>query len=737
MASSRRARVTFEYEAAEPDELSLQIDDIIEDIVDEDVGWARGDLNGKKGLFPVNFVDFIENNAELAKSAGKAVDTKDSIAGRKACVLFDYEAENADELSLVTGIEINVIREVEDGWWEGTVDGRKGVFPSNFVKLKPIDETPTKTKRQPEKQPPAEEPDQEMYENLLSTQELKEEKEKESVPDAAGPEPDEEDAVNKRASFIESKKMGGGMGFGNLINAGVLSGINLKKVGGKKEEPKEKKTPPPVVGPETLTPKKQQPTASHSLGSSMKRKAPPVPPSPQPQEAQAPAKRVLRAKVTYDYEQQNEDELELKVGDIITIVKKEVFDTPGWMEGELDGKTGLFPDNFVEILPEETDKPEKPEKMEEKSEKAVPPAPKQVEQRAPPPQPSEEKQDIPLPSKPTAGARDMKKVLPKELKKPAPPPENSKPTIDAPKPSIPPKKPVPPKPSTKPQIHKKAVPIPPVDHRKESPKISMTEEKASESTPGVPDLDLVEPHETLTHLTANRVKNQQKRPPSRDLRNLVGDMVMGEDLLDTTEPEEPAWKREAREAREANYKKPEEKVAPSVQHLKDKKVLPVLRPEDILSGKSELRKSWREPDVPAPKKPVPPPPEDEHKKPSRPSPPLTKKTNAAGSQEELRKSSREEPPLKTKSVTTAGSSEELTALRAEVTELRSLCKELSDKFEALENKHAENIKRLESRWAKDIEQLTSDFDEERSNNARLKIEVDRLKKKMRRDSDAE
>ncbi|EDO38710.1 predicted protein, partial [Nematostella vectensis] len=215
----------FEYEAAEPDELSLQIDDIIEDIVDEDVGWARGDLNGKKGLFPVNFVDFIENNAELAKSAGKAsykrkllsFSSTDSIAGRKACVLFDYEAENADELSLVTGIEINVIREVEDGWWEGTVDGRKGVFPSNFVKLKPIDETPTKTKRQPEKQPPAEEP-------------------------------------------------------------------------------------------------------------------------------------VLRAKVTYDYEQQNEDELELKVGDIITIVKKEVFDTPGWMEGELDGKTGLFPDNFVEIL---------------------------------------------------------------------------------------------------------------------------------------------------------------------------------------------------------------------------------------------------------------------------------------------------------------------------------------------------------------------------------------------------
>lgn len=63
-------------------------------------------------------------------------------------------------------------------------------------------------------------------------------------------------------------------------------------------------------------------------------------------------KSVQKARVTFAYEPEQEDELKLAVGDIIVITNKEVFE--GWMQGELNGKKGLFPDNFVELLPLET-----------------------------------------------------------------------------------------------------------------------------------------------------------------------------------------------------------------------------------------------------------------------------------------------------------------------------------------------------------------------------------------------
>lgn len=51
-------------------------------------------------------------------------------------------------------------------------------------------------------------------------------------------------------------------------------------------------------------------------------------------------------KVLFPYPPSNEDELELKEGDIISIINKELPDK-GWWKGELRGKIGVFPDNFV------------------------------------------------------------------------------------------------------------------------------------------------------------------------------------------------------------------------------------------------------------------------------------------------------------------------------------------------------------------------------------------------------
>jgi len=80
-----------------------------------------------------------------------------------------------------------------------------------------------------------------------------------------------------------------------------------------------------------------------------------------------------QAKVLYSYDAQNLDELTIKEGDIIYIISKEIEDQ-GWWKGELNGKIGVFPDNFVTLIKlpssEEVNLPprgKKPERSLEKS----------------------------------------------------------------------------------------------------------------------------------------------------------------------------------------------------------------------------------------------------------------------------------------------------------------------------------------------------------------------------------
>ncbi|ELT97111.1 hypothetical protein CAPTEDRAFT_41359, partial [Capitella teleta] len=52
----------------------------------------------------------------------------------------------------------------------------------------------------------------------------------------------------------------------------------------------------------------------------------------------------------FSYTAENEDELTVHEGNIINIIDKHLEDG-GWWKGELNGRVGVFPDNFVELLP--------------------------------------------------------------------------------------------------------------------------------------------------------------------------------------------------------------------------------------------------------------------------------------------------------------------------------------------------------------------------------------------------
>ena len=54
--------------------------------------------------------------------------------------------------------------------------------------------------------------------------------------------------------------------------------------------------------------------------------------------------------MVYSYAAENPDELSLQVGDIIAVLERQLEDV-GWWRGEVHGRTGVFPDNFVELIP--------------------------------------------------------------------------------------------------------------------------------------------------------------------------------------------------------------------------------------------------------------------------------------------------------------------------------------------------------------------------------------------------
>ena len=54
----------------------------------------------------------------------------------EAVVTFDYEATQDDELTLKEGQIITNINMMEEGWWEGELNGQRGLFPDNFVEVR-------------------------------------------------------------------------------------------------------------------------------------------------------------------------------------------------------------------------------------------------------------------------------------------------------------------------------------------------------------------------------------------------------------------------------------------------------------------------------------------------------------------------------------------------------------------------------------------------------------------------
>lgn len=126
------AQVTSAYAASGAEQLSLAPGQLILILKKNTSGWWQGELQARgkkrqKGWFPASHVKLLGPSAERTTPAFPAV--------CQVIAMYDYIANNEDELNFSKGQLINVMNKDDPDWWQGEINGVTGLFPSNYVKM--------------------------------------------------------------------------------------------------------------------------------------------------------------------------------------------------------------------------------------------------------------------------------------------------------------------------------------------------------------------------------------------------------------------------------------------------------------------------------------------------------------------------------------------------------------------------------------------------------------------------
>ncbi|XP_025907943.1 SH3 domain-containing kinase-binding protein 1 isoform X1 [Nothoprocta perdicaria] len=531
------AIVEFDYKAQHDDELTITVGDIITNIRKDDGGWWEGQLKGRRGLFPDNFVREIKKDMKKENIANKPpekpinevsngsplllsetiirTNKKGERSRRRRCqVAFSYMPQNEDELELKVGDIIEVVGEVEEGWWEGILNGKTGMFPSNFIKE--LSESEDVGIALEEQAKPRKSAFEGTFLYRVAPAKSDSYRRYNSLKDATGSESDGGDSCSTKSeganggTTIQPKKVKG-VGFGDIF-----------------------KDKPIKLRPRSIEVDNDFLPVDKSVG----KKLPPATATQEPTKIEVDSRTKTKeyCKVIFPYDAQNDDELTIREGDVVTLISKDCIDV-GWWEGELNGRRGVFPDNFVKLLPSDFEK--------ERPKKPPPPSAPVIKQGSGTTDRKHEIKKVPperpecLPNRTEDKERSEREPKQSDLQKPSVP-------------AIPPKKPRPPKansvnrPGTLPPRRPER-PVVPVTHtRSDSPKVELvgsavpgTLEKDSSERSNDIDLEgfdsVIPIAEKLNHPTTTRPKATGRRPPSQ---SLTSSSLSSPDFFDSPSPED-------------------------------------------------------------------------------------------------------------------------------------------------------------------------------------------------------
>ncbi|CCM05936.1 uncharacterized protein FIBRA_08175 [Fibroporia radiculosa] len=109
---------------------------------DDGSGWIKvADQHGGRGLVPASYIELSEGPAATAPRVATVSPPRQQGSGQFVRGIYQYQAQGPDEISVTEGGLLELTggstggTNYADGWWEG-IDtmGKKGIFPSNYVK---------------------------------------------------------------------------------------------------------------------------------------------------------------------------------------------------------------------------------------------------------------------------------------------------------------------------------------------------------------------------------------------------------------------------------------------------------------------------------------------------------------------------------------------------------------------------------------------------------------------------
>ncbi|XP_074849289.1 SH3 domain-containing protein 19 isoform X5 [Carettochelys insculpta] len=287
--SAPHAVVLHDFPAEHADDLDLCSGETVYLLEKIDNEWYRGKCENRTGIFPASFVKVIIDvpEEEIRK---KVLFSSSCTKGPRCVARFEYIGDQKDELSFSEG-EVIILKEyVNEEWASGELKGTSGIFPLNFVEV--IEDLPGLGVRAPEKNKRESsaclyQPDRQPGEWCEALHDFTAET--------------NEDLSFKKGDYIQ-----------------ILEHVDSDWYRGR------------LNNSEGIFPAVFVQLCSAGVKTS-----------------QSPARRKGKAKALYDFHGENEDELSFTAGDVITELDSVDDD---WMSGEVQGKSGIFPKNFVRVL---------------------------------------------------------------------------------------------------------------------------------------------------------------------------------------------------------------------------------------------------------------------------------------------------------------------------------------------------------------------------------------------------
>uniref|UniRef100_A0A3Q3LVF9 Intersectin 1 (SH3 domain protein) n=1 Tax=Mastacembelus armatus TaxID=205130 RepID=A0A3Q3LVF9_9TELE len=298
-----QAQALYPWRAKKDNHLNFNKNEIITVLEQQDMWWLGELQTGQRGWFPKSYVKLI---SQVRKSSGVSDSppngkrpspspTKPSESGegninKYYVAMYTYESSEQGDLSFQQGDIVMVTRK-EGDWWTGMVGSKTGVFPSNYVKLRDSSLGPAGKTGSLGKKP-------EIAQVIAPYS-------------ATGA---EQLTLAPGQLILIRKKNPGGWWEGELQARGKKRQIGWF----------------PANYVKLLSPSTSKTTPTE-----------PTPPK------LAPASTALCQVIgMYDYVAQNDDELAFQKGQVITVLNKDDCD---WWKGELNGREGLFPSNYVKL----------------------------------------------------------------------------------------------------------------------------------------------------------------------------------------------------------------------------------------------------------------------------------------------------------------------------------------------------------------------------------------------------